>query len=69
MQWINIRNYVVQTTLIGGEETIIAHRKIATNRLAIDCIHALSKDEPSMVDRELEGIVSNVPRKECGIKR
>ena len=24
---------------IGGEETILAHRKIAANRLAIDCIY------------------------------
>ena len=24
---------------IGGEEAILAHRKIAANRLAIDCIH------------------------------
>ena len=30
---------------IGGEETILAHRKIAANRLAIDCIYALSKEE------------------------
>lgn len=27
---------------IGGEETILAHRKIAANRLAIDCIYKLS---------------------------
>ncbi len=47
---------------IGGEETILAHRKIAANRLAIDCIYALSKEELSKVDRELEGIVSNAPR-------
>ena len=32
---------------IGGEETILAHRKIAANRLAIDCIYALSKEELS----------------------
>ena len=41
---------------IGGDETILAHRKIAANRLAIDCIYALSKEELSKVDRELEGI-------------
>ena len=29
---------------IGGKETILAHRKIAANRLAIDCIYALSKE-------------------------
>ena len=47
---------------IGGEETILAHRKIAANRLAIDCIYALSKEELSKVDWELEDIVSDVPR-------
>lgn len=54
---------------IGGEETILAYRKIAANRLAIDCIYALSKEELSKVDRELEGIVSNVPRRGCWMKR
>lgn len=44
---------------IGGEETILAHRKIAANRLAIDCIYALSKEEVSKVDRELEGVGGN----------
>lgn len=52
---------------IGGEETILAHRKIAANRLVIDCIYALSKEELSKVDRELEGIVSNVPRRNVGM--
>ena len=47
---------------IGGEETILAHRKLAANRLAIDCIYALSKEELSKVDWELEDIVSDVPR-------
>ena len=56
-------------TSIGGEETIIAHRKIAANRLAIDCIYALSKEELSKVDRELEGIISNVPRQSLTIRR
>ena len=54
---------------IGGEETILAHRKIAANRLAIDCIYALSKEELSKVDRELEGIISNVPRQSLTIRR
>ena len=48
---------------IGGEETILAHRKIAANRLAIDCIYALSKEKLSKVDRELEGIVGNLQGK------
>ena len=47
---------------IGGEETIVAHRKIAANRLAIDCIYALSKEELTKVDWELEGITGNLPR-------
>lgn len=54
---------------ISGEEAILAHRKIAASRLAIDCIYALSKEELSKVDRELEGIVSNVPRPGRGIRR
>ena len=54
---------------IGGEETILAHRKIAANRLAIDCIYALSKEELSKVDRELEDIVWDVPRQGYGMKR
>ena len=54
---------------IGGEETILAHRKIAANRLAIDCIYALSKDELSKVDRELEGIVEDLPRQGYGMRR
>lgn len=54
---------------IGGEEAILARRKIAANRLAIDCIYALSKEELSKVDWELEGIVGDVPRQGYGIKR
>ena len=54
---------------IGGEETILAHRKIAANRLAIDCIYALSKVELSKVDRELEGIVGDLPRQGAGMRR
>ena len=44
---------------IGGEETILAHRKIAANRLVIDCMYALSKEELSKVDRELEVIAAD----------
>ena len=54
---------------IGGEETILAHRKKAANRLAIDCIYALSKEELSKVDKELEGIVGDLPRQVKGIGR
>ena len=54
---------------IGGEETILAHGKIAANRLAIDCIYALSKEELSKVDRVLEVIVGDLPRLGIGIHR
>ena len=54
---------------IDGEETILAHRKIAANRLAIDCIYALSKEELSKVDRELEGIVGDAQRQGYGMRR
>ena len=54
---------------IGGEETILAHRKIAANRLAIDCIYALSKEELSNVDKELVGIVSDFSLPHKGLKR
>ena len=53
----------------GGEETILAHRKIAANRLAIDCIYALSKEELSNVDKELVGIVSDFSLPHKGLKR
>ena len=54
---------------IGGEEAILARRKIAANRLAIDCIYALSKEELSKVDRELVDIVWDLPRLNVGIRR
>ena len=54
---------------ISGEEAILAHRKIAANRLAIDCIYALSKEELSKVDRELEGITGDLPRQNRGLCR
>ena len=44
---------------IGGEESVLAHRKIAVSRLSIDCIHALSKEELSKLDRELEVIAAD----------
>ena len=37
---------------IDGEETILTQKKKAANRLAIDCIFALSKEEQSKVDKE-----------------
>ena len=54
---------------IGGSEAIFVRRKIAANRLAIDCIYALSKEELSKVDRELEGIVGDLPKQGYGMRR
>ena len=54
---------------IGGKEAIFARRKIAANRLAIDCLYALSKEEQSKVDRELEWIASDIPIQDLGIRR
>ena len=48
---------------IDDEDLFLALRKIAANRLAIDCIYALSKEKLSKVDRELEGIVGNLQGK------
>ena len=52
---------------IGGEETILAHRKIAANRLTIDCIYALSKEGLCKVGRELERIAMGLRRQSTGI--
>ena len=41
---------------IGGKETILAHIKIAVNRLAVDCIYTLSKEELSKVDGNWRGL-------------
>ena len=54
---------------IDDEEIFLVLRKIAANRLAIDCIYALSKEKLSKVDRELEGIVGDWPRQSVGIQR
>ena len=53
---------------ISGEEAILAHRKIAANRLAIDCIYVLTKEELSKVDRELEWIASDFLMQDLGIR-
>ncbi len=53
---------------ISGEEAILVHRKIAANRLAIDCIYVLSKEELSKVDRELEWIASDFLMQDLGIR-
>ena len=44
-------------------------RKRTLNRLAIDCIYALSKEKLSKEDRELEGIVGDLPRQGYGMRR
>ena len=54
---------------IGGEETILAHRKIATSRLTIDCIYALTRSELTKIDRELEAIANDIPKESNGVKR
>lgn len=54
---------------IGGKEAIFARRKIAANRLAIDCIHALSKEELTNVDRILCEIADDVSRIEYGMRK
>ena len=54
---------------IASEETILAHRKIAANRLAIDCIYALTRSELSKIDRELEAIANDIPKESNGVKR
>ena len=48
---------------IDDEDIFLALRKIAANRLAIDCIYALSKEKLSKVGRGLEGIVGNLQGK------
>ena len=68
-----VNNYlesVVQPPLYRWQKDHHREQKnIAANRLTIDCIYALSKEELSKVDRELEGIISNVPRQSTGIHR
>lgn len=54
---------------IGGEEAILARRKIAASRLAIDCMYVLSKEEISKIDKELGQIVENVPKPGCVMKK
>lgn len=44
---------------MNGEEGLIAHRKIAAQGLAIECISKLSSEQLSRVDRELNWIGLN----------
>lgn len=47
---------------MNGEEGILAHRKIAAQGLAIECISKLTSDQLSRVDRELDYIAKDIPR-------
>jgi len=49
---------------MNGEEGLIAHRKIATQGLAIECVSKLNCDQLSRVDRELDCIANNIPRQQ-----
>lgn len=54
---------------MNGEERLIAHRKIAAQGLAIECISKLNSDQLSRVNRELDYIVNDIPRQQSqGIK-
>ena len=68
-----VNNYlesVVQPPLYRWQKDHHREQKnIAANRLTIDCIYALSKEELSKVDRELEGIVGDLPRQGHWMKR
>lgn len=49
---------------INGEEGLVAHRKIAAQGLAIECIPKLNSDQLSRVDRELDCIVNDIPQQQ-----
>jgi len=54
---------------VNGEEGLIAHRKIAVQGMAIECISKLNSEQLSRVDRELGCIVKDIPRQQGrGIK-
>lgn len=43
-----------------SEESDIAHRKILAQKVAIDCIHALNKEQLEQLDKVLEGIAKDI---------
>ena len=43
-----------------SEESDIAHRKILAQKVAIDCIHALSKEQLEQLDKVLDGIAKDI---------
>lgn len=59
-----VNNYMEECganiTSIGGENTVISHRKMAAKRLAIDSMYAISKEKQCNVDRQLERIAENL---------
>jgi hypothetical protein len=44
-------------------ESDVAHRKILAQKVAIDCIHALSKEQLERLDKVLDGIVNDIRQK------
>ena len=43
-----------------SEESDIAHRKILAQKVAIDCIHALNKEQLERLDKVLEGLAKEI---------
>ena len=43
-----------------SEESDIAHRKILAQKVAIDCIHALNKEQLEQLDKVLDGIAKDI---------
>lgn len=43
-----------------SEESEIAHRKILAQKVAIDCIHALNKEQLEQLDKVLDGIAKDI---------
>ena len=46
-----------------SEQSDVAHRKILAQRVAIDCIHALSKEQLERLDKVLDSIVNDIRQK------
>lgn len=51
-----------------SEENDIAHRKILAQKVAIDCIHALNKEQLEKLDKVLDEIVTE-PKISNGLHR
>lgn len=43
-----------------SEESDVAHRKILAQKVAIDCIHALNKEQLERLDKVLDGIAKDI---------